>query len=215
MESNKGLASEKAMATRYPMEEQKAQVTGLQFTRQFTREGVSPFDAIEWETRTAAITNEKGEVLFQQENVEIPKAWSQMATNIVVSKYFHGMIGTPQREHSVRQLVGRVVRTMTEWGRKGGYFASEGDACVFGDELAFLLLNQYVSFNSPVWFNCGIEARPQCSACFINAVDDTMDSILDLARTEGRLFKWGSGTGTNLSPLRSSRARLSGGRSPR
>jgi ribonucleoside-diphosphate reductase alpha chain len=134
-----------------------------------------------------------------------------MATNIVVAKYFHGQLGTPKREHSVRQLVGRVVKTMTDWGVKGRYFASETDARTFSDELAFLLLNQHVSFNSPVWFNCGVEAKPQCSACFINSVEDTMESILDLARTEGRLFKWGSGTGTNLSPLRSSRARLSGG----
>ena len=161
--------------------------------------------------RTASITNEKGEVLFIQEGVEIPKSWSQTAVNIVVSKYFHGQIGTPQREVSVRQLVERVVRTLTEWGVQGGYFSSAADAQAFHDDLAFLLLNQYASFNSPVWFNCGIEPHPQCSACFINSVEDTMDSILHLARTEGRLFKYGSGTGTNFSPLRSSRAKLSGG----
>ncbi len=211
MESNRALPSEKAVSTRYAAEERKDAPSGIEFPRHFTRAGVSPYDEIEWETRTAAIANEKGELLFQQESVEIPKSWSQMATNIVVSKYFHGLLGTPQREYSVRQLVGRVVRTISEWGIKGGYFASEADASVFSDELAYLLLNQYVSFNSPVWFNCGIEPKPQCSACFINSVEDTMDSILDLARTEGRLFKWGSGTGTNLSPLRSSRARLSGG----
>jgi ribonucleoside-diphosphate reductase alpha chain len=184
---------------------------GLEFSRCFTREGSNPYDEIEWETRTASITNEKGEVLFQQEGVEIPKNWSQTAANIVVSKYFHGQVGTPQREKSVRQLVERVVRTMTEWGMQGGYFSSDSDARTFRDDLAYLLLNQYASFNSPVWFNCGIEPHPQCSACFINSVEDTMDSILHLARTEGRLFKYGSGTGTNFSPLRSSRAKLSGG----
>ncbi len=211
MESDRALPSEKGRSTRYAAEEQKEAAAGIEFVRHFSREGVSPYDEIEWETRVASISNEKGDVLFQQENVEIPKAWSQMATNIVVSKYFHGTVGTAQREYGVRQLVGRVVRTMTEWGIKSGYFASDADARVFGDELAYLLLNQYVSFNSPVWFNCGIEPKPQCSACFINSIEDTMDSILDLARTEGRLFKWGSGTGTNLSPLRSSRARLSRG----
>jgi ribonucleoside-diphosphate reductase alpha chain len=184
---------------------------GLEFARCFTRGNSNPYDEIEWETRTASITNEKGDILFIQENVEIPKSWSQTAANIVVSKYFHGQVGTPQRERSVRQLVERVVRTMTEWGVQGGYFASAADAKIFSDELAHLLLNQYASFNSPVWFNCGIEPNPQCSACFINSVEDTMDSILHLARTEGRLFKYGSGTGTNFSPLRSSRAKLSGG----
>ncbi len=193
-----------------PAERQKSEI-GLDFPRHFTREGSSPYDDIEWEMRSASITNEKGEVLFCQEGVEIPKNWSQTATNIVVSKYFHGQIGTPQRESSVRQLVERVVRTLTEWGVQGGYFSSAADAMTFHDELAFLLLNQYAAFNSPVWFNCGIEPNPQCSACFINSVEDTMDSILNLARTEGRLFKYGSGTGTNFSPLRSSRAKLSGG----
>jgi ribonucleoside-diphosphate reductase alpha chain len=184
---------------------------GCEFPRYFTREGSNPYNDIEWEIRTASITNEKGEVLFQQEGVEIPRSWSQTAASIVVSKYFHGRLGTPEREKSVRQLVQRVVRTLTEWGVRGGYFASSADAQVFSDELAFLLLNQYVAFNSPVWFNCGIEPNPQCSACFINSVEDTMDSILQLARTEGLLFKYGSGTGTNFSPLRSSRASLSGG----
>jgi ribonucleoside-diphosphate reductase alpha chain len=185
--------------------------SGLEFPRHFTREGSSPYDEMEWEIRSASITNEKGEALFRQDGVEIPKSWSQTATNIVVSKYFHGQIGTPQRERSVRQLVERVVRTLTEWGMQSGYFASAADAMTFHDELAFLLLNQYAAFNSPVWFNCGIEEHPQCSACFINSVQDTMDSILTLASTEGRLFKYGSGTGTNFSPLRSSKAKLSGG----
>ncbi len=211
MSSNKAVPSESGSQVTFHGETVQAPVSGLEFPRHFTRPEVSPYDEIEWESRSAVITNEKGDVLFQQEGVEVPRGWSQSATNIVVSKYFHGQVGTPQRERSVRQLVERVVRTMTEWGIQGGYFASDADALNFRDELAFLLLNQYVSFNSPVWFNCGIEAKPQCSACFINSVDDTMESILDLAKTEGRLFKWGSGTGTNLSPLRSSRARLSGG----
>ncbi|HUL42973.1 MAG TPA: vitamin B12-dependent ribonucleotide reductase [Bacteroidota bacterium] len=184
---------------------------GLTFRRYFTTPGIHPFDNIEWEFRTATINNEKGETLFEQKNVEVPKSWSMTATNVVVSKYFHGKIGTPQREISVRQLVDRVARTMTEWGKKGNYFASEEDAETFYAELTFLLVNQYMAFNSPVWFNVGVEEHPQCSACFINSVEDTMDSILELARTEGRLFKWGSGTGSNLSTLRSSRESLSSG----
>ncbi len=184
---------------------------GLAFRRFYTKPGVHPFDMIEWETRTSAISNEKGETIFEQKEVEVPKSWSMTATNVVVSKYFHGKLGTPQREHSVRQLVDRVSRTMTKWGRASGYFASEEDADTFYAELTFLLVNQYLSFNSPVWFNCGIEEKPQCSACFINSVEDTMESILELARTEGRLFKWGSGAGSNLSTLRSSKEGLSSG----
>jgi ribonucleoside-diphosphate reductase alpha chain len=184
---------------------------GLRFQRYFTHEGTSPFDSIEWETRDAVINDEKGDLIFEQRGVEVPASWSQMATNIVVSKYFHGPLETGERERSARQLIGRVVDTLTRWGWDGEYFATEADAYCFHDELAFLLLNQFASFNSPVWFNCGIEAKPQCSACFINSVEDTMDSILTLAKTEGMLFKWGSGTGTNLSPLRSSREMLSGG----
>ncbi|NLT68502.1 MAG: vitamin B12-dependent ribonucleotide reductase [Acidobacteria bacterium] len=210
MSSNKSLPVESVASVALTPERRRTG-TGLEFPRHFTREGSNPYDEIEWEVRSASITNEEGEVLFCQEAVEIPRSWSQTAANIVVSKYFHGQVGTPQRETSVRQLVERVVRTLTEWGVKGGYFASASDAVTFHDELAFLLLNQYVSFNSPVWFNCGIEEKPQCSACFINSVEDTMDSILTLAKTEGKLFKYGSGTGTNFSPLRSSRARLSGG----
>ena len=210
MSSNKTIPMESVASVALPAERQKPN-GGLEFPRHFTREGSSPYDEIEWEIGSASITNEKGEVLFRQEGVEIPKNWSQTAANIVVSKYFHGQVGTPERESSVRQLVERVVRTITEWGVKGGYFSSAADAVTFHEELSFLLLYQYAAFNSPVWFNCGIEPRPQCSACFINSVEDTMDSILNLARTEGKLFKYGSGTGTNFSPLRSSRARLSGG----
>lgn len=184
---------------------------GLRFQRFFTKEGVDPYEEVEWEKRTASITNEKGDIIFQQKNVEVPSHWSQMATNVVVSKYFRGGIGTPDRETSVRTLVHRVAGTIAAWGRKQGYFASEADAKTFEDELTHLLLQQKVSFNSPVWFNMGIEEKPQCSACFINAVEDTMESILRLARTEGMLFKYGSGTGTNLSPLRSSRERVAGG----
>src|SRR6516225_11886057 len=184
---------------------------GLEFRRYFTREGVSPYDTVEWEYRTAAITSESGEIIFEQKNVEVPKSWSMTATNIVASKYFHGKRGSPERETSVRQLVGRVATTITQWGRQGGYFASEQDPGIFHDELVHLLLHQMMAFNSPVWFNCGVEVKPQCSACFINSVEDTMGSILELAKTEGMLFKWGSGTGSNLSPIRSSKEQLSGG----
>jgi ribonucleoside-diphosphate reductase alpha chain len=184
---------------------------GLEFRRYFTREGISPYDTVEWEYRTAAITSESGEVIFEQKNVEVPKTWSMTATNIVASKYFHGKKGAPERETSVRQLVGRVGTTITGWGKQGGFFASDQDAAIFHDELVHLLLNQMMAFNSPVWFNCGVELKPQCSACFINSVEDTLGSILELAKTEGMLFKWGSGTGSNLSPIRSSKEQLSGG----
>jgi ribonucleoside-diphosphate reductase alpha chain len=185
--------------------------TGLEFPRFFTREGVDPFDEVDWELRAAVIGNERGEVVFEQRDVEIPAFWSQQATNIVVSKYFRGQIGTPERERSVRQLIGRVVATITEWGRTKRYFASDSDLQAFSDELKHLLVYQKAAFNSPVWFNCGFEKAPQCSACFINSVDDTMESILTLAKTEGMLFKFGSGTGSNLSNIRSSREHLAGG----
>ncbi|CUT04459.1 vitamin B12-dependent ribonucleotide reductase, partial [Candidatus Chrysopegis kryptomonas] len=184
---------------------------GLKFRRFFTKPGIHPFDEIIWERRNAVITNEKGEVVFEQKDVEVPASWSMLATNIVVSKYFHGQIGTPEREYSVKQLIERVARTITNWGIKDGYFASDEDAEIFYNELVYLLVNQYGSFNSPVWFNVGVEERPQASACFINSVQDTMESILELAKTEGMLFKYGSGTGTNFSTLRSSKEKLSGG----
>src|SRR5215207_1318183 len=184
---------------------------GISFPRYFSRPGVDPFDDVEWELRAAVIGNERGQVVFEQRDVEIPKAWSQQATNIVVSKYFRGQIGTPGRERSVKQLIGRVVTTITEWGRKQHYFATEEDVQAFSDDLKHLLVRQHGAFNSPVWFNCGFEAAPQCSACFINSVSDTMDSILTLARTEGMLFKFGSGTGSNLSAIRSSKELLAGG----
>ena len=185
---------------------------GLRFERRYTKAGEDVYATTEWEMRTAAITGERGEVVFEQKDCEIPKAWSMLATNVVVSKYFRGKIGTPQRETSVRQLIGRVADTIATWGRQGNYFASETDAETFHDELRYLLLHQHMAFNSPVWFNLGVPGeRPQVSACFINSVEDTMESILTLAKTEGMLFKWGSGTGTNLSVLRSSRESLRGG----
>jgi ribonucleoside-diphosphate reductase alpha chain len=211
---------------------------GLQFRRLFTKPGVSPYDEIEWELRTAQITDSKGNVIFEQKDVEVPKDWSMTATNIVASKYLHGKTGTPERETGVRQLVSRVAETIRDWGMNDGYFRSPEDAAVFHDELAFILLRQYAAFNSPVWFNVGCDRiepnsdatnwhwnhttqrvefsvtgyrTPQCSACFINSIKDSLDSILTLAKTEGMLFKWGSGTGTNLSPLRSSTETLSGG----
>jgi ribonucleoside-diphosphate reductase alpha chain len=184
---------------------------GLEYTRFFSREGIDPFDEIEWETRSAVIGNEKGAVVFEQRDVEIPRFWSQQATNIVVSKYFRGQIGTPERERSVKQLIGRVVDTITGWARTQNYFASEDDLQAFSDDLKHLLVYQKAAFNSPVWFNVGFEKHPQCSACFINSVQDTMESILTLAKTEGMLFKYGSGTGSNLSAIRSSRELLAGG----
>ncbi|MGH9397112.1 MAG: vitamin B12-dependent ribonucleotide reductase, partial [Terriglobia bacterium] len=212
---------------------------GVTFRRFFTKPGVHPFDEVEWELRTASIQNEKGKTIFEQRNVEAPKDWSMTATNIVASKYFHGKLGTPERETSVRQLVSRVADTIAEWGVEGGYFRGPEDAQTFCDELTHLLVRQKAAFNSPVWFNCGLwhkyqrsskgtgwywdpatsevkketEAyrHPQCSACFINSVSDDLESILTLAKTEGMLFKWGSGTGTNLSPIRSSIETLSGG----
>ncbi len=184
---------------------------GLRFARRFTRPGVDPFDEVGWDRRSARITNEKGEAIFEQTDVEVPESWSQIATNVVVSKYFRGHIGSPERERSVAQVIGRVVGTISDWGRTRGYFATSEDAHTFESELTYLILNQYATFNSPVWFNIGIVDNPQCSACFINSVEDNMDSILELARTEARLFKGGSGTGTNLSTLRSSLENLSGG----
>ena len=186
-------------------------VAGLDFPRFFTLPGVDPFDEVVWELRDAIIGNEKGKVVFEQRNVEIPKFWSQQATNIVVSKYFRGQIGAPEREHSVKQLIGRVVDTIARWAKEQNYFANDASLEAFSHELKHLLVYQKAAFNSPVWFNCGFEATPQCSACFINAVKDTMDSILTLAKTEGMLFKFGSGTGSNLSSIRSSRELLAGG----
>jgi ribonucleoside-diphosphate reductase alpha chain len=185
---------------------------GLRFARFFTPAGIHAYDLVEWERRTAAITGEKGQVIFEQKDVEVPRSWSQLAINVVAQKYFRGRPGSPERETSVRQIIDRVVDTLAKWGGEGGYFATEEDAENWAEELRYLLVTQQASFNSPVWFNIGVPGRQQqASACFINAIQDSMESILDLVKTEGMLFKFGSGTGTNLSVLRSSREQLSGG----
>ncbi len=185
---------------------------GLRFGRFFTPPGSHAYDLVEWERRTAAITGEKGQVIFEQKDVEVPRSWSQLAINVVAQKYFRGSPDSPERETSVRQIIDRVVDTLARWGREGGYFATEEDAQNWSEELRFLLVTQQASFNSPVWFNIGVPGRQQqASACFINAVNDSMESILELVKTEGMLFKFGSGTGTNLSVLRSSKEQLSGG----
>ncbi len=183
---------------------------GIEIKRYFTEAGVHPYDKIPWELRDARITNEKGKVVFEQAGVEVPNFWSQTATNIVVSKYFRGKIGQSDRELSVRQLIDRVAKTIAAWGRKDGYFQAVEDAEAFEAELTHILINQMAAFNSPVWFNVGVNSHPQCSACFINSVQDDMRSILNLTVTEGMLFKSGSGTGTNLSSLRSSKEYLGG-----
>ena len=197
--------------TTIPQERPKTAKKGLKVTRRWTRATVHPYDEITWELRTASIGNEKGEVVFEQKDIEVPSFWTQLATNVVVSKYFRGTLGTPQRERSVKQLIGRVANTISDWGIKDNYFASDEDAESFRAELTFLLVNQYAAFNSPVWFNVGVEKTPQCSACFILSVDDTMESILEWYRNEGMIFKYGSGAGLNVSPIRSSRERLAGG----
>src|SRR6266508_4087805 len=184
---------------------------GIAFERIFSRAGVHPYDEIEWELRDAVIPGEGGNV-FEQKDVEVPSFWSQTATNVVASKYFRGKLGSPQRERSVRQMIDRVVGTIARWGIEGGYFATDADAEIFTHELTWLLVQQRASFNSPVWFNIGVEgARQQASACFILSVEDSMDSILDWFKTEGVIFKGGSGSGINVSTIRSSREQLSGG----
>ncbi len=227
-----------APSTSAPVASQKRKAPGLTFRRLFTEPGVSPYDEVEWDLRTAQITDAQGNVIFEQKEVEVPKDWSMTATNIVASKYLHGKMNTPERETGVRQLVSRVAETIRDWGHAQGYFKTADDAATFHDELAHILLRQYAAFNSPVWFNVGCDRiepnsdgqnwhwnaqtqsvefgvtgyrKPQCSACFINSVKDSLDSILTLAKTEGMLFKWGSGTGTNLSTLRGSSETLSGG----
>ena len=215
----------------------KEERAGVSFPRFFTSKlepGVTPYDQVTWELRTATIGNDKGSVIFEQRDVETPADWSQTATNIVASKYFHGRMGSPERETSVAQLVHRVVDTIADWGLAGNYFKTKEDGENFRLELAHLMLTQKACFNSPVWFNVGVresrgygfyfdeaaqvtkkllpgENHPQCSACFINSVGDSLESILDLAKTEGMLFKWGSGTGTNLSAIREENAHLWGG----
>src|SRR6476620_4788766 len=183
---------------------------GLSIERRFSTPGVHPFDQIEWEIRDAVIGNPESPA-FEQRGVEFPKSWSQNATNIVAQKYFRGQLGSPERENSVKQMIGRVAGTISNWGREGGYFTSEDDADAFEMELTSILLNQKAAFNSPVWFNVGFEETPQCSACFILSVDDSMESILDWIRREGIIFRGGSGAGVNLSHLRSSKEQLSKG----
>jgi ribonucleoside-diphosphate reductase alpha chain len=183
---------------------------GLGVRRFFTIPGRDPFDEIEWETRDALIPGKDGAV-FEQKGVEFPKFWSQTATNIVAQKYFRGRMSSPEREQTVRQMIGRVVDTIGAWGREGGYFAEEQEAETFEAELKAILVNQYAAFNSPVWFNVGFEETPQCSACFILSIDDSMESILDWIRREGIIFRGGSGSGVNLSRLRSSKEQLSKG----
>src|SRR6266542_4262597 len=215
----------------------------LKVDRVFSAPDIHPFDQIEWEKRTAEISDEGGKVIFKQEDVEVPKSWSVLATKVVVSKYFYGEQNTPERETSVKQLIQRVCRTIADWGVKDGYF-SEGDGKVFSDELTWLCANQYGAFNSPVWFNVGLYHQygvgknsakgnwyynrktglaerastqyeyPQGSACFIQSVEDNMEDIMRLAHSEAMLFKYGSGTGTDLSPIRSSKEKLSGGGRP-
>ncbi len=190
----------------------KKRASGLSIPRRYTQPGEDIWATCEWELRTASIVGSDGTVVFEQKGVEIPKAWSQLATNVVVSKYFRGHVGTLEREYSVKQLITRVADRILEWGKEGGYFTSDEDANAFNDELRYILLHQYAAFNSPVWFNLGWPGRRQAvSACYINEVDDTMESILDLYKTEGMLFKDGSGSGVNLSPLRSSREPLEAG----
>jgi ribonucleoside-diphosphate reductase alpha chain len=185
---------------------------GLAIPRYITEAGEDPIDSVEWELRIAHISNEQGDTVFEQKEVEIPASWSQLATNVVVSKYFRGHLESPERERSVKQLIGRVVGRIKDWGSEGGYFRTPADADTFADELTHLLVNQKMAFNSPVWFNLGVEGTPQqASACFINSVDDTMESSMDHAKTEALLFKGGSGAGTNLSALRASRETLAGG----
>src|SRR5882762_297083 len=230
-------------ATRAAKNTVSAAKKSLNIKRVFSDAKTNPFDQLEWERRTAEITDDAGKVIFKQENVEVPKAWSMLATKVVVSKYFYGEQGLPERETSVRQLIHRICRTIADWGIKDGYF-SKAAGEVFFNELTWLAINQYGAFNSPVWFNVGLyhqyrignsssrgnwfynrkmgqaeRARtqyeyPQCSACFIQSVDDNMESIMQLASSEAMLFKFGSGTGTDLSPLRSSKEKLSGGGRP-
>jgi ribonucleoside-diphosphate reductase alpha chain len=217
---------------------QHSSAPGLHFSRYFTKPGVNPYDELSWEFRDAIIQDFKGRLVFEQKAVEVPSDWSVTATNIVASKYLHGQVGTPDREKGVRDLISRVAESIRDWGMRDGYFASEEDAQIFFAELTHLLVNQKAAFNSPVWFNVGCDrlepnsdaqnwhwdaeqgkvafsvtgySRPQCSACFINSVQDSLDSILTLAKTEGMLFKWGSGAGSNLSSIRGSMETLSGG----
>ena len=221
---------------------QTAEKKALKIEPFFSTPGTHPFEQLQWEIRSAKITNDSGQAIFQQDNIEVPTSWSQLATKVVASKYFYGDVETGQREHSVKQLVHRVCRAIADRGKRDGYFATDEDAETFYNELTWLCVNQYGSFNSPVWFNVGLfdvygitggrhnfrwepqknaavacensYEYPQASACFIQSVKDSMEDIMRLAASEAMLFKHGSGTGTDLSPLRSSREKLSGGGKP-
>src|SRR5437868_1020629 len=207
------MATADKMQTTEPSAEElrnavKDETASLGVRRYFTIPGRDPFDEVDWETRDAHIPGKSGPA-FEQKGVEFPRFWSQTATNIVAQKYFRGRMGSPERESSVKQMIGRVVDTVGTWGRAGGYFATEEEADTFEAELKAILVNQLASFNSPVWFNVGFEEKPQCSACFILSIDDSMESILDWIRREGVIFRGGSGSGVNLSKLRSSKEQLS------
>jgi len=184
---------------------------GLSFRRLFSTADADPLDTVAWTSRDAVITSARGDIIFEQPDVEAPESWSDMAVTVVASRYFRGRIGEMTRERSVRGLLLRVVSTIVSWGQEQGYFATCEDAAIFRDELLVLLVRQMCSFNSPVWFNVGVESRPQCSACFILGVDDTMESILHWYYQEGLIFKGGSGSGVNVSRLRSAREPLAGG----
>ena len=241
-QSTKG-APKSSARFKQPARTQPSPSQTLPVPRVFSDAKVKPFDQIAWDRRTAEINDDSGKVIFKQENIEVPQSWSQLATKVVVSKYFYGEQGTAERETSVRQLIHRITRTISDWGVKDGYFTKSAGE-VFCDELTWLCVNQYGAFNSPVWFNVGLHSEykighsssrgnwffnrktgqaergktqyeyPQCSACFIQSVEDNMESIMSLAGSEAMLFKFGSGTGTDLSPLRSSKEKLSGGGKP-
>src|SRR6201991_3136303 len=183
---------------------------GLSVERRFSTPDLHPFDQIEWEIRDALI-GDPAKPAFEQRGVEFPKSWSQNATNIVAQKYFRGKLGSPERESSVKQMIGRVAGTIADWGREGAYFDTPEDADAFQDELTYILLHQIAAFNSPVWFNVGFEEHPQCSACFILSVEDTIESILDWNTREGMIFRGGSGSGINLSNIRGSMEPLAKG----
>src|SRR5437588_2458284 len=223
IQATRNLGEEQGMASAQEMQAHEAngladvvdnvlvdEAASLGVRRFFTIPGRDPFEEIEWEVREACISGRERPV-FEQRGVEFPRFWSQTATNIVAQKYFRGRMSSPGRERSVKQMVSRVADTIVAWGGEGGYFASEEEAETFGAEVKALLVNQYAAFNSPVWFNVGFEERPQCSACFILSIEDSMESILDWIRREGMIFRGGSGSGVNLSKLRSSKEQLSKG----
>ena len=208
MRSEASEPTVKHLAVKAPKQELRR---GVRVERMYTAPGEDVWSTVQWEKRTAAINDGAGNTVFEQAGIDTPTSWSQLALNVVASKYFRGHVGTKERESSIQQLIKRISHTLYEWGRADGYFGDDDDAEAFRDELTFLLLHQHYAFNSPVWFNVGVEPHPQCSACFINSVDDSMESIMELAKTEARLFKGGSGAGVNLSAIRGSAEKLNGG----